>query len=67
MKKTGEEKGQKLEVLTHTIHPHIKMEIERGEVEPTVVAFVTDLPHFALNDPSYSPYDVTYDVIGNPH
>ena len=32
-----------------------------------VVAFVTDLPHFALNDPSYSPYDVTYDVIGNPH
>ena len=30
------------------------------------MAFVTDLPHFALNDPYYSPYDVTYDVIGNP-
>jgi len=27
---------------------------------------LTVLPHFALNDPSYSPYDVTYDVIGNP-
>jgi len=25
------------------------------------------LGHFALNDPYYSPYDVTYDVIGNPH
>jgi len=25
------------------------------------------LGHFALNDPSYSPYDVTSDVIGNPH
>ena len=25
------------------------------------------LGHFALNDPSYSPYDVISDVIGNPH
>ena len=33
----------------------------------SVVAFVTNLIHFALNDPYYSPYDVTYDVIGNPH
>jgi len=35
--------------------------------ESTVVAFVTDLIHFALNDPYYSPYDVISDVIGNPH
>ena len=25
------------------------------------------LGHFALNDPSYSPYDVISDVIGNAH
>jgi len=31
-----------------------------------VVAFVTDLIHFALNDPYYSPYDVTYDVMEIP-
>ena len=32
-----------------------------------VESFKRDLSHFALNDPYYSPYDVTYDVIGNPH
>ena len=32
-----------------------------------VESFKRGLGHFALNDPSYSPYDVISDVIGNPH
>jgi len=37
------------------------------DVQTAVEGKLFILIHFALNDPYYSPYDVTYDVIGNPH
>jgi len=36
-------------------------------LDTIVESFKRGLGHFALNDPSYSPYHVISDVIGNPH